>query len=108
MQVSVLVHCRRGKSLREAVVEHLRHSQTDGLEVVESRRWDRNPGWTKVKSADKKRGAINLEWSKANRVLECRVVTRGNRLTSPVLGDFITYLMNRHRSRILAITVTHG
>jgi hypothetical protein len=106
MQVNVVVHCTKGKSLRDAVVQHLARSRADGLAVVETRRWDRNPGWTKVKSLDRKRGAVNIAWSGANAALQCRVVTRGSRLTSPVLGDFITYLMNRHRGRIRAITVT--
>ncbi len=111
MQVIAIVHCKKGTSLRDAIVAQLMRSAMSNLEVSEVQRNTRNPGWTKVHSTgemggDVKRGAINIRWVAASSTLECRVVTRGTRKASPILGDFITYLFNHHRTRIKALTVT--
>jgi len=106
MQVIVLVHCTRGSSLRDSIVSRLGRSAEPDLVVSESRREGRNPGWTKIHSADKKRGAINVQWVTESSILQCRVVTRRTREISPIVGDFVTYLLDNHRSRIKAITLT--
>jgi len=106
MQIVVIVHCTKGRSVRDAIVSTLSSSHIEPLVVSETERKTRNPGWTKIHSSDQKRGAINIRWEGSSSTLECRVVTRGSQKTSPVLGDFVTYLMNNHRTRIKAITVT--
>ena len=107
MQIVVTVHCTKGRSLRDAIVKTLASSRIEPLVVSETERKTRNPGWTKIHSADQKHGAVNLRWEASSSTLECRVVTKGGQKTSPVLGDFVTYLMNNHRTRIKAITVTN-
>ena len=106
MQIIVVVHCTKGRSLRDAIVKTLAASRLEPLSVSETQRKTRNPGWTKIHSTDEKRGAVNVRWAASSSTLECRVVTKGSRKASPVLGDFVTYLMNNHRTRVRAITVT--
>lgn len=106
MQIVVTVHCTKGRSVRDAIVRILLSSRPEPLVVSETERKDRNPGWTKIHSANRERGAVNIRWAASSHSLECRVVTKGGKKTSPILGDFITYLMNNHRTRIRAITVT--
>lgn len=106
MQIVVIAHCTKGHSLRDAIVKTLLSSRLEPLVVSETERKTRNPGWTKIHSRDQKRGAVNVRWEAASSTLECRVVTKGGQKTSPVLGDFVTYLMNNHRTRIRALTIT--
>jgi len=105
MQIVVLVHCTTGRSIRDAIVKTLLASRVDPLVVSKTKRKTRNPGWTKIHSTDKKRGVVNFQWEASSCTLECRVVTKSGQKTSPVLGDFVTYLMNNHRTHIRAITV---
>jgi len=78
MQVILIVHCTKGGSLRDAVVAGLDRMVEPELIVSEEKRADRNPGWTKIHSADYKRGALNITWSPASWTLEGRVVTRAH------------------------------
>jgi hypothetical protein len=106
MQLVVVVHCTKGESLRDAVVARLSRARDPGLQVTEVQRKNRNPGWTKIHSTGDRSGAINVRWASSSSSLECRVVTRKSRKASGILGDFVTYLFNHHRSRINAVTVT--
>jgi hypothetical protein len=106
LQVVVHVLCSKGPSLRAAIA---RDSGVDrfGLVVSEERRQHRRPGWAKVHSADRSRGALNIQWSSASSTLTCRVVTKGSRKPSPVVGDFINYVLDRHKGRVKAITTAY-
>ena len=64
----------------------------------------RQPGWLKLRGADRTRGAINIVWDSPTNLLTARVVTRGSTRPSPIVGDFVNYLLTRHGKRVKAIT----
>jgi hypothetical protein len=103
MQIIVSAICTNGPSLREAIGtdERLEHH---GLRLDRMQIPGRHPGWLKLHSAETRRGAINVVWDAQAHILTARVVTRGSRRPSPIVGDFINYLLARHRARVRAIT----
>lgn len=46
-----------------------------------------------------RRGAINLQWD-ASGLLRCRIVNRGSGKPSSITGDFVEYVLARHRKRV--------
>ena len=105
MQTVIQVVCSPGESLRERIVK-------DGkledyyLIVSKQRSVGRNPGWAKIYSSDYNTpGALNLVWHKESMMLVGRVITRGASKPDALVGDFITYLMARHRRRIKMISI---
>jgi hypothetical protein len=67
----------------------------------------RAAGWLKVHAVDATRGALNIEWDAQSSILSARVITRGSRKPSPIVGDFINYLLYRHATRVQSITTAH-
>jgi hypothetical protein len=106
MQILVQVLCSKGRSLREAIAsdERLEHH---GLQVTRQLQPGRAPGWLKLHATDATRGALNVEWDAQSAVLSARVITRGSRKPSPIVGDFINYLLARHASRVQSITTAY-
>lgn len=103
MQIVVMALCRKGTSLREAIGSDAKLGEYS-LAIGKKKQMGRRPGWLKVHSTDKQRGAINVEWDSQADVLTARVITRGVQRPSAIVGDFINYLLARHRKRIVAIT----
>ncbi len=103
MQIVVMALCRKGTSLREAIGSDAKLGEFS-LAVGKKKQMGRRPGWLKVHSTDKRRGAINVEWDSQAHVLMARVITRGAHRPSAIVGDFLNYLLARHRTRIVAIT----
>ena len=106
MQILVQVLCTKGASLREAIANDKRTDKF-GLQVTSEKQPGRAPGWMKLHSADSARGALNVEWDSQSAILSARVVTRGSRKPSPVVGDFVNYLLARHGSRVQIITTAY-
>jgi len=76
---------------------------------MRERKAGRSPGSTKVRSrAEGRRGSINVQWNTATRVLSCRVINKGSGKPNLIIGDFVDYLLQRHRRRIKLITVLPG
>ena len=108
MQTLVQVICNPGRSIRDAIANDAK-LDAHNFEVVRERKPGRSPGWTKLKSrAPKRRGSINLQWSATTRVLLCRVVNKGAGKPNLIVGDFVDYLLQRHRRRIKIINVIPG
>lgn len=108
MQTLVQVVCTPGRSLRDAIAHDPRLA-TRALEIVAERKAGRSPGWTKLRSiAPGRRGTINLQWNAPTRVLSCRVVNKGTGKPNRIIGDFVDYLLRRHRRRIRVISVFPG
>jgi hypothetical protein len=104
MQTLIHVYCSHGPSLRERIAKDVR-IKSYGLYVVKEHQPGRSPGWLKLRSTEANRhGAINLQWD-APGILRCRVVNRGAGKPSPIVGDFVEYLLARHRKRIRTISV---
>ncbi len=106
MQILIHALCTKGQSLREAIANDPR-LEGHGLEVVREKQAGRAPGWMKLRSADSARGALNVEWDAGSAVLSARVITRGSRRPSPIVGDFVNYLLDRHRARVQTITTAY-
>ena len=105
MQTLIQVICSPGLSVRDAIANDARLSR-HYFEVVRERKAGRYPGWTKLRSrAFGRRGSLNIQWDGATRILTCRVVNKGSAKPSIVIGDFVNYLLQRHRRRVRLITV---
>jgi len=105
MQILIQVVCTKGRSLREAISGDAKLADHD-LQVVHQKRPGRQHGWAKLRSAlPDRHGAINLEWDANTSVLISRVVTRGKGKPSPIIGDYIAYLLARHARRVQSINV---
>ena len=105
MQTLVQVVCTPGLSVRDAIANDAK-LDAHGLEVVLERKAGRFPGWTKLRShAEGRRGSINIQWNTATKVLSCRVVNKGSGKPNLIVGDFVDYLLRRHRRRVRVITV---
>jgi hypothetical protein len=106
MQILVQVLCTKGASLREAIANDRRIARYS-LTVTSEKQPGRHPGWMKLHSADSARGALNVEWDTQSAVLSARVITKGSRKPSPIVGDFVNYLLARHGSRVQSITTAY-
>lgn len=105
MQTLVQVICTPGRSVRDAIANDAKLS-AHHFEVVLERKAGRFPGWTKLRShAEGRRGSINLQWNSSTKVLACRVVNKGAGKPNLIVGDFVDYLLQRHRRRVRLITV---
>jgi len=103
MQVVISALCTKGRSLRLAIASDAKLANFS-MEVTKQLQPGRSPGWLKLHSSGDRRGAINVEWDGQAWVLTARVVTRGSKKPSRIVGDYINYLLASHGSRILAIT----
>jgi hypothetical protein len=106
MQILVQVLASKGRSLREAIANDKR-IDAYGLQVSSEKQSGRQPGWMKLHSADSERGALNVEWDAQSAILSARVVTRGSRRPSPIVGDFVNYMLARHGGRVQSITTAY-
>jgi ribosomal protein L16/L10AE len=105
MQVLIQVVSSKGESLRKKIAND-RKLQDFDLQVTEQKQMGRSPGWMKLHSLQPdKHGAINIEWIESARTLLCRVVTRQKGKPHEIIGDFISYLLARHRFRIETISI---
>jgi hypothetical protein len=104
VQILVQALCTKGRSLREAIASDARLTSHQ-LQVTRQMQPGRAPGWMKLHATDTTRGALNIEWDTQSAVLSARVITRGSRQPSPIVGDFINYLLARHGSRVQSVTV---
>jgi hypothetical protein len=105
LQTLVHVYCTPGLSVRDAIANDPRLS-ANRFELVRERKSGRSPGWTKIRSeAEDRRGSINIQWNAATKVLSCRVVNKGSGKPNLIVGDFVDYLLRRHRRRIKLITI---
>jgi hypothetical protein len=104
MQTLIHVYCSQGQSLRERIAKDPQ-LESYLLYVVNEQKPGRSPGWLKLRStAADIHGAINLQWDAAG-VLRCRVVNRGTGKPNSIVGDFVGYVLGRHRKRVKMITV---
>jgi hypothetical protein len=104
MQTLIQVACKKGGSLRDAIVNDQRLDRFH-LVASEKKRPTRPRGWAKIHgTADDGYGAINIEWVAASNILLCRVVTRGSN-PGPISGYFLQYLLSCHRRRIQAMHI---
>lgn len=105
MQTLVQVYCTKGPSMRERIAEDARlHKHL--LRIKKAHQPGRSPGWMKLHSTERDRhGALNVEWDPATSILTCRVVTRNGGKPNLIIGDFVEYLLARHRKRIQSVTV---
>lgn len=105
MQIVIQVVCTKGSSLREKIAND-RALGRHLLQVTQEKRPDRSRGWAKLHSTERdRRGAINVQWLAATNILLARVVTRSGNKPNLIIGDFVDYLIARHKKRIQAISI---
>jgi len=105
MQTLVQVFSTAGSSLREAIADDPR-LERHAFVVSQEHKPGRQPGWLKLRSSQPdRRGAINVEWEGATHLLNCRIITKGGNRPNLIAGDFIEYLLARHRRRIQSILI---
>ena len=105
MQTTIQIVCGKGKSLRESIERDAKLANED-FRVVTRRRVGRNPGWTTIESTyPGRQGTIRMEWIDTTNMLICRVVNRRPGSPSLIVGDFVDYLLKRHRKRLKFITI---
>jgi hypothetical protein len=107
MQILIHALCSKGKSLREAIANDTRLDKHRLLKVREKQP-GRAPGWMKLRSATDAAGVLNIEWHPQSSVLSARVVTRGSGLASPIVGDYINYLLRKHSGRVKSIVTARS
>ena len=74
--------------------------------VSDQKRQNRSPGWSKIHSTNGDKGAINIDWDAASRMLSCRVVTRKGGQPNAIIGNFIAYLLaSKFHRKIQAVQV---
>ena len=103
MQILVQVLCTKGPSVRQSIADDGRIDQF-ALQVTKEAQPGRAPGWMKLHATDDTRGVLNVEWDTQSSVLSARVITRGSRKPSKIVGDFINYMLQRHSARVQSIT----
>jgi hypothetical protein len=107
MQTLIQAVCTPGASLRDAILKDKKLADYD-LVLSETRRVGRSRGWTKLHaSSEDGYGAVNVQWLSSAATLLCRVVTKGGD-PGPITGLLTSYLVSRHRRRILAIHIVSG
>ncbi len=105
MQTLVQVFCTPGASLREAIADDSRLDRHSFV-VSQEHKPGRKPGWLKLRSAQPtRRGAINVVWEGATHLLHCRIITKGGSRPNLIAGDFVEYLLARHRRRVQSILI---
>ena len=105
MQILVQVICKKGKSLRDSIVNN--KNLTDHLlKASEQKKMNRSKGWAKIHSTEQDRhGAINIEWDSDTSILIARVITKGKGKPNLIIGDFIDFLFSQYRQRIQAVNI---
>lgn len=105
MQTLIHVVCSKGRSVRDAVAND-KNLEESGFHLLKEKQQGRKPGWTKLRGArEGRRGTINIQWNASSFILMCRVVNKGAGRPHLVVGDFIDYLLSRHKRRIRQITI---
>lgn len=104
MQTIIQVIATGHGSLRDRITKDSK-LENYGLKATEQKRQGRPNGWTKLRSSNGAQGAINLQWHGSAKLLICRVVNRAGGKPNSIVGDFVDYLVARHRSRIQTIQI---
>ena len=104
MQTIIQVIATGHASLRDKIIKDTKLGDF-GLVASEQKRQGRPNGWAKLRSNSGAAGAINLQWHGNARLLICRVINRLGGKPNWIVGDFIDYLVARHRSRIQTIQI---
>jgi hypothetical protein len=94
-----------GASMRDGIANDPK-LDAHNFEIPLERKAGRAPGWTKLRSrAQGRRRPRNIQWGAATKVLSCRVVNKGSDKPRLIIGDFVDYLLQRHRRRVKLIAV---
>ena len=104
MQTIIQVITTGHGSLRDRIAKDTK-LEDYSLTTSEQKRQGRPNGWTKLLSTNGAQGAINLQWHSSAKLLICRVVNRRGGKANSIAGDFVDYLVARHRSRIHTIQI---
>ena len=106
MEQLIQVHAKRNKSLRDKILADVVGLEKAGLSVRKEKTKGRNPGWAEITSDDKSvNGTIKISWEPTTEILTCRISNMGTGKPYPILGNFINYLMEKHKTKIKFLVV---
>lgn len=106
MEQIIQVHAKRNRSLREKILADYQGLDNAGLTVRKEKTKGRNPGWAEIISSDKSvNGTIKISWEPTTEILTCRVSNTGTGIPFPILGNFVNYLIERHKAKIKFLVV---
>jgi hypothetical protein len=104
MQIQMQAFGKKSQSLRALIVKDLRQGKHPTLSVTEALSKDRKPVWAKIKASDCV-GAINVEWDGTQRMLVARAIAERGNSPMPLLGEFLSYLLEKHGKKISGLNV---
>jgi hypothetical protein len=108
MQTVIQVFTAGRTSLRERIGNDEK-LEAWRLRVIRRHKQGRKPGWAKIGSTEAEvRGTINVVWDGSARILTCRVVSKMGNKPSQLIGDFMAYLIERHRRTIRTVNLFPG
>lgn len=104
MQTLIQVFCKGNlTSLRKKIANDTKLEEYN-LFVLEHKAHKRSDGWLKMK-AKATNGVLNIEWDPNTKMLSSRIVNKGKGKPDLIAGDFVSYLLGRHKSIIKAIQI---
>lgn len=104
MQIQMQAFAKRGGSLRKAVADDLEAHPHEKLYVAKGKNMERAPGWLKIKGIGL-RGVLNVEWDAQHCMLKTRAIAKQGNKPAELLGLFVAYLLERHRSKLNSVSV---
>jgi len=108
MQTVIQIFSSGRTSLRERIGNDRRLARWR-LRVIRKQKQGRKPGWAKIASTEPDiRGTINVVWDGSARILTCRVVSKMGNTPGDLIGDFMAYLIERHRRKIRTVNLFPG
>ena len=106
MQTLVQIACKKGRSLRDVIVNDTKRLAHFGLVVQKKQQPGRPNGWAKIIGNEPDlKGSLNLEWDASTSILLCRVVNKGAGRPDLILGQFVSYVFVACHRRIEAVNI---
>ena len=104
MQTLIQVFCKGNTSSLRKKISNDEKLADYNLFVQQFKTNKRTAGWLKIR-AKGTNGTLNIEWDPNTKVLSTRIVNKGKGLPDIIAGDFVSYLMARHKNNIKLIQI---
>jgi hypothetical protein len=104
MQIQMQAFGRKPDSLRKIIADDLSSRPHPVLYVQEFKSPERVPGWSKILGHHLP-GAINIKWDAASRMLTARAIAKRGNTPHKLLGEFISYLIERHGRKVASVNI---
>ena len=91
------------ESLRELIIADLQKWDYH-LEVESEKKIGRRGGWAKIKAKDLP-GVINISWHPGSKTLTARAIAKQGNTPNPLLGRFVSYLLECRQRDVRSVTI---